>query len=661
MRRNDSRLRTLDKQDAISVERETKRVLKERPTDVDINRTPLVVVRLERMVELIVWVLALLSFLYIVFLMIFIWFNPSLHQLQMAMNFKNPDTLTPLSASKEAQELSMLIRKHQELRAVQDGERIPRIIHQTYKSEKLPSGMVSLVKSWIDMNPNWTYRFYNDTDCLEFVKNEFPQYLDAYKSLPKNVERSDFFRYMVILRFGGVYADLDTECRQSFDEFIEDSDSLIVGWEGDVPNEAARRHRHFSRYRQILQWVFAAIPDHPVLKEVCDFISENSKTVFSNNSNFNTLEKTGPGIWTDLVMKYAREDNSIRIMPTSAFGVHPSGPDGIYADSRGLIILHHFLGSWKNKEWGKRCLLSHFICIPSYKRDHQVPAFNASTLYPVSASFHPPFTIMVYPRSCGPYVGDSDVSSELTLRGVWQSSNANPGPPRVVDVIAGSLGFVNMDLTFLDIGAGLGFFSLAVASRNHPVIAFELPGLGAHAFQESIHRNNFTKYIHYYSSIFGLLNQLNYSLNTTIKFNKDEAKEIGTVRIGYTGWHIWKTLNGTELIQRVDPEIAVIEFSPYKMKQSNIKIPLEFLHELFSLGYEEVYHSGELCDRRWKILSKQIEETDHDHHQQQPNWCTVMPEDFNIFLQINDQERTPPENVLFVKKKKLLNSPDVID
>lgn len=32
--------------------------------------------------------------------------------------------------------------------------------------------------------------------CLAFVKREFPEYLDAYRGLAKDVERSDFFRWV---------------------------------------------------------------------------------------------------------------------------------------------------------------------------------------------------------------------------------------------------------------------------------------------------------------------------------------------------------------------------------------------------------------------------------------------------------------------------------
>ena len=56
---------------------------------------------------------------------------------------------------------------------------------------------------------------------------------------------------------------------------------------------------------QLLQWVFAAAPGHPVLREICDFIAKHATSTFMVEGNLDTLERTGPGIWTDIVLKHA--------------------------------------------------------------------------------------------------------------------------------------------------------------------------------------------------------------------------------------------------------------------------------------------------------------------------------------------------------------------
>lgn len=45
----------------------------------------------------------------------------------------------------------------------------------------------------------------------------------------------------------------------------------------------------------------------------------------------------------------------MRILPRVAFGVHPAGIDGLTPAAKEIVVLHHFLGSWKKKGgWHKR-------------------------------------------------------------------------------------------------------------------------------------------------------------------------------------------------------------------------------------------------------------------------------------------------------------------
>jgi len=82
--------------------------------------------------------------------------------------------------------------------------------------------------SWAAANPGWEMRLWDDAECREFVRTEFPEYQRAYEALPHNVERADFFRYMVVLRHGGVYADVDVECRRPLDHLVRPSLSLSL-------------------------------------------------------------------------------------------------------------------------------------------------------------------------------------------------------------------------------------------------------------------------------------------------------------------------------------------------------------------------------------------------------------------------------------------------
>lgn len=45
--------------------------------------------------------------------------------------------------------------------------------------------------------------------------------------------------YMVILRHGGVYADVDAECRRPLDALLLSKDTLVAGWDNEWANATA--------------------------------------------------------------------------------------------------------------------------------------------------------------------------------------------------------------------------------------------------------------------------------------------------------------------------------------------------------------------------------------------------------------------------------------
>ena len=436
---------------------------------------------------------------------------------------------------------------------------IPRLIHQTYKSRDVPEAARRMMSTWTERNPTWRARFYDDAACVAFVRSEFPEYYDAYVSLPKDVERSDFFRYLVLLRHGGVYADVDTESVAPLDAFLRPNDALVVGWEGEFDTDEMAYSRHFVRRRQVLNWAFAAAPGHPALREVCDEIKKNARRVFTNNTNRDTLERTGPGAFTDAVLRHfwrhsaARramratpgvvsedvdaviddvstdesEDDSkgndsivddddddddaktlkwsVRVLPKVSFGTHPSGEDGVRQDDAGVLVAHKFLGSWKSsKGWsdGKSVwdllrtfwhsvvlgdIVQHRARASRRDRWYAMPKTTETTAYPVScASFDPPFDALTYLLGSNP---NSLRGSAVERGGASLTKWGRDQPGRDVDAalrptsaeaLVGSLetfrnpkAATGETAALVDVGAGLGYFSLAAASRGFRALALE--------------------------------------------------------------------------------------------------------------------------------------------------------------------------------------------
>lgn len=585
--------------------------------------------------------------------------------------------------------------------------RIPPIIHQTYKSAVVPRVVRPYMQSWQRLNPGWELRFYDDQACLDFVRREFPEYLAAYIALPKQVERSDFFRYMVVLRYGGVYADLDTECRQPMDALIQPRDTLVACWENEFSTAAEAERRNYVRPRQILQWVFAGAPGHPALRDACDFIARHAHTVFSNNTNQDTLERTGPGIWTDVVLKHAlhhtpaQEDDpwGVRILPKVHWGVDPGGRDHVAAGDPRVRVAHHFLGSWK-VWWGWRwrpSVSGVVSCLSAWlhQRDEQNTeplgvAGQALPLYPISVDWQPPFTMLTPLKGWGDREAGDDVAAELTLRGSWQPAVASARQPTAAQALLDSLDARQPhEQVLLDIGAGQGIFSLMAAARGHRVIAMEASPRSLEPFLASIAYSGFDRLVTVHRQPAGAADGQPACLERSGVYDAAVARgystaeagdpttlacgqctragvrraatavvpvgtNIAAVRISAPGWE-YAVLDGLQsLIMAQKPGVVLIELYPSKMAAAGGGTASGLLRRMAAWGYSSVSHSGRVCDERWLDIVRPARIRGFGLRRRkmtlrQPTWCKLQPSGFEALA-----SRAPPgdvpENLLFIAK-----------
>jgi mannosyltransferase OCH1-like enzyme len=89
---------------------------------------------------------------------------------------------------------------------------IPRIIHQTWKEDEMPPAFAAWSKSWRGQNPEWRWILWTDRMLLDFAWQHYPALLPVFCSYESGIMRADAARYMLLHHFGGIYADLDTEC-----------------------------------------------------------------------------------------------------------------------------------------------------------------------------------------------------------------------------------------------------------------------------------------------------------------------------------------------------------------------------------------------------------------------------------------------------------------
>jgi mannosyltransferase OCH1-like enzyme len=167
---------------------------------------------------------------------------------------------------------------------------IPKIIWQTYKDpfDQLQPYMLDAVNTWKTLNPEYEYRYMDDSQAAQFILEEYGQeWHDLFVGLPVGVMRGDLWRYMIIYKYGGVYTDLDTECLNPINVWLNEEYEMIVCPETDL---------HFC------QWTFAASAENPILKSVLDTIKEKLINPTYGSPHF-VHTHTGPAVWTEGIMK----------------------------------------------------------------------------------------------------------------------------------------------------------------------------------------------------------------------------------------------------------------------------------------------------------------------------------------------------------------------
>jgi len=238
------------------------------------------------------------------------------------------------------------------------GKCVPKIIHQTWKTnieEDLPPSVLQSSKEWKEMNPDWEYRLWNDSEVRDFVAKDYPNLLDMYDHI-EPVQRADLFRYLVILRYGGLYSDSDTSPRipasqwlarvQEVDQYADPAKvEVIVSVEAGNFKTGRRLLRFLSRPTQICQWTMVGCAGHGIFHNVVDRIHWKYKLTGSPGIG-ETLDFTGPGVFSDAVQEF-RDSVGVVVLPEGNFGCWYGDKECPHA-----LSMHNYQGSWKRPGWG---------------------------------------------------------------------------------------------------------------------------------------------------------------------------------------------------------------------------------------------------------------------------------------------------------------------
>ena len=173
---------------------------------------------------------------------------------------------------------------------------IPKILHQTWKTNDLPENFKKWSTECIKIHENWEYKMWTDEDNREFIKVEYPWFLNIYDTYDKNIKRVDAVRYFYLYHYGGVYIDMDFLCLKKLDPILEDG-TAIFGYQLKNKNSKGAIANAFM----------IAPPKHPLF-----YILINNLQYTANKP---VLEATGPSYLTSIINRYNGGNIKVYMMP----------------------------------------------------------------------------------------------------------------------------------------------------------------------------------------------------------------------------------------------------------------------------------------------------------------------------------------------------------
>jgi len=193
--------------------------------------------------------------------------------------------------------------------AAGEGKGIPKIIHQTFQTRSVPPEIEKNIRGIRELNPQWTYRLYDDEDIVDFIGSSYgPRMLNYFKRIDPRygAARADFFRYLLMYRCGGVYLDIKSRPTIRLDSILHPDDCYILSRWRNKEGEPFQGWGFYPRLGDLpegefQQWHIVASPGHPFLEAVIAGVLRNIDEYdpFRHGvGKFGVLALTGPVAYT---------------------------------------------------------------------------------------------------------------------------------------------------------------------------------------------------------------------------------------------------------------------------------------------------------------------------------------------------------------------------
>lgn len=241
--------------------------------------------------------------------------------------------------------------KYFKIKWVKKMSSIPKIIHYCWFGRNpLPESAVKCINSWRRFFPDYEIKEWNednfDVNCCDYVR-------EAYKSR-KYAFVSDYARFDILYREGGLYFDVDVEVINSFDDILEKGGFMGSETIVKLPERGISVAPGLG---------LSSIPGHSIIKELVDgyhvrhFLKEDG-----------TPDTTTICVYTTEILKKHGLQETNYIQCIDGIYVYPkdffcpldyfSGKLEITENTRSI---HQYMASWKSATDNRKTVIKRLL------------------------------------------------------------------------------------------------------------------------------------------------------------------------------------------------------------------------------------------------------------------------------------------------------------
>jgi len=214
---------------------------------------------------------------------------------------------------------------------------IPKIIHQIWFQGK--KECPNLDNSWKSKNPDYEYMFWDEGKMKALIKNKYPQYLDHWNNYRYMHQKIDFFKYLLMDYYGGIYADVDAKCLKSFDDLLKHNGVVVC----ETMTNKVESYMTFGTTESVNNGVILSTRGHPFWKWYIDKILDQKGFWITKFNEINNT--TGPAFFSKCIYEY--KGDGITVLNHHAF--EPCYSGDVYCKvGKNSYVDHQHSQTWIN-------------------------------------------------------------------------------------------------------------------------------------------------------------------------------------------------------------------------------------------------------------------------------------------------------------------------